>query len=217
MSAIQLQEIGSLLMHPSGEHGVEIGHIMNKSNLNMIIETTKSLGIVGGDDILEIGHGNCSHLHNILNNRNNVSYCGLEISEQMKQESERINLDYVREQKAVFCLYNGEDIHFSDNFFSKVLTVNTIYFWKSPLKLLQNIYRVMKKGGCFSIAFVQKATMKPLPFVNSTFELYDTKKIKDLINRTPFKLTNVINKNEHVLSKTGDFVSRDYTIIVLTK
>ncbi len=40
---------------------------------------------------------------------------------------------------------------------------------------------------------------------------------KNLINRTSFKISHVINKNEHVLSKTGDFVEREYTIVTIIK
>ena len=120
----QLQ-IEKQLSCPTGEEGIEMGHIMNKSNLDMTLNSIRFLDIRKGNSILELGHGNCGHLKIILNSSEDVQYVGLEISDTMRKESLKNNPN----TQATFKLYDGTKIPYPDNHFDHIFTVNTIYFW----------------------------------------------------------------------------------------
>lgn len=212
----QLKEIATQLSHPEGQKGVEMADRMNKTNIQMTVDTLNALGLQNQDALLELGHGNCGHLNKIFKIAE-VAYYGLEISETMQQEAIKLNEEFLNQHQVHFSLYDGEKIPFENDLFNRVMTVNTIYFWKNPSALLGEIYRVIKPGGKCFITFAQKSFMKQLPFVKHHFELYDHKKLEALVGTTPFKILQIEEKSDHTQSKTGEMVNRHYAIATLGK
>jgi ubiquinone/menaquinone biosynthesis C-methylase UbiE len=208
----QLKELASQLSKPSGEQGIEVANMMHDSNLGMIISTVNALNIGDNDSILELGHGNGKHIPQILDQANNVNYQGLEIAELMKQEAENQNL-----ANASFKLYDGQNIPFKDDSFTKAMTVNTIYFWQKPVDLLNEVYRVLKKDGIFCIGFAQKEFMETLPFTQHGFNLYDHAKLEHLVKETSLELVGLTAHSEKVRSKADEMVERTYTVATLKK
>lgn len=212
----ELLAMESQLKCPEGEQGVEMGKTMHNSNIDMTIESINTIDIQEDEAILEIGHGNCKHLLELLK-RANIKYNGLDISRTMHQEAKKINKKYIQRNQIKFDLYNGQDIPYRDNRFDKIFTVNTIYFWEKPTIFLKEIYRVLKNDGLLVITFAQKKFMKSLPFVMDKFKLFDNKEIKKIVNATSFKLIEIKEKAKNVKSKTGETVTRKFTIIKLKK
>jgi ubiquinone/menaquinone biosynthesis C-methylase UbiE len=217
MKQEELQAIASQLKHPTGEKGIEMGNMMNETNINMTRHSIQNLQIEAGNKILELGHGNAGHVQFIFEQAENIKYYGLEMSELMFQEARQINRNYVSQKQAFFSIYDGNTIPFEDNSFNKVFTVNTIYFWQEPEKLLSEIYRVLLPKGILCITFAEESFMKQLPFTQFEFELYNTEKAEKLIGKSSFKIINKETLTEKVKSKTGELVYRAFTTLVLEK
>lgn len=214
-TAKELKEIASQLGCPQGEQGFDIGEKMHESNISMTLKTAEALRLSGNERLLEIGHGNCGHLRQVLTD--NIRYYGLEISELMHREAAKTNLEYTRRDRASFHMYDGTKIPFESNFFHKIMTVNTIYFWKEPARMLNEIYRVLRDKGHVSIGFAQKSFMLKLPFVRYGFELYDTEKTTNLLSRAGFKIAGMADQTEQIENKTGETVTREFTVVVAEK
>ena len=217
MKQEELQAIASQLKHPTGEKGIEMGNMMNETNINMTRHSIQNLQIEAGNKILELGHGNAGHVQFIFEQAENIKYYGLEMSELMFQEARQINRNYVSQKQAFFSIYEGNTIPFEDDSFNKVFTVNTIYFWQEPEKLLSEIYRVLQPKGILCITFAEESFMKQLPFTQFEFELYSTEKVEKLIGKSSFKFINKETLIEKVKSKTGELVDRAFTTLVLEK
>jgi len=217
MKQEELQAIASQLKHPTGEKGIEMGNMMNETNINMTRHSIQNLQIDSGNKILELGHGNAGHVEFIFDQGENIKYYGLEMSELMFQEARQINRNYVSQKQAFFSIYEGNTIPFEDDSFNKVFTVNTIYFWQEPEKLLSEIYRVLQPKGILCITFAEESFMKQLPFTQFEFELYSTEKVEKLIGKSSFKFINKETLIEKVKSKTGELVDRAFTTLVLEK
>ena len=217
MKQEELQAIASQLKHPTGEKGIEMGNMMNETNINMTRHSIQNLQIEAGNKILELGHGNAGHVEFIFEQAENIKYYGLEMSELMFQEARQTNRNYVSQKQAFFSIYDGNTIPFEDNSFNKVFTVNTIYFWQEPEKLLSEIYRVLQPKGISCITFAEESFMKQLPFTQFEFELYSTEKAEKLIGKSSFKIINKETLTEKVKSKTGELVDRAFTTLVLEK
>lgn len=217
MKQEELQAIASQLKHPTGEKGIEMGNMMNETNINMTRHSIQNLQIDSGNKILELGHGNAGHVEFIFEQAENIKYYGLEMSELMFQEARQTNRNYVSQKQAFFSIYDGNTIPFEDNSFNKVFTVNTIYFWQEPEKLLSEIYRVLQSKGILCITFAEESFMKQLPFTQFEFELYSTEKAEKLIGKSSFKIINKETLTEKVKSKTGELVDRAFTTLVLEK
>lgn len=217
MKQEELQAIASQLKHPTGEKGIEMGNMMNETNINMTRHSIRNLQIEAGNKILELGHGNAGHVEFIFEQAENIKYYGLEMSELMFQEARQTNRNYVSQKQAFFSIYDGDTIPFEDNSFNKVFTVNTIYFWQEPEKLLSEIYRILQSKGILCITFAEESFMKQLPFTQFEFELYSTDKAEKLIGKSSFKIINKETLTEKVKSKTGELVDRAFTTLVLEK
>ena len=217
MKQEELQAIASQLKNPSGEKGIEMGNMMNETNINMTRHSIQNLNISKENRILELGHGNAGHLEFLFEQAEKLKYYGLEMSELMFQEARQINRNFVSQKQAFFSVYDGNIIPFEDDFAYKIFTVNTIYFWKEPEKMLLEIYRILKPNGNFCLTFAEEDFMKQLPFTKFGFELYSTEKAVKLIEKSLFKIIKKETLTEKVKTRTGELVDRDFTTLVLEK
>ncbi len=216
MDTEKLKILAQNLAHPQGEKGIEIGEMMNETNIGMTLESIKTLLIEDNEHILEIGHGNAGHVRNILNKAIDVKYTGIDISETMHHEAIKLNKDF--ENQAEFILYEGTELPFEDKTFDKIFTVNTVYFWQKPTDFLNEIYRVLKDSGTFVLTFGQRNFMEKLPFTKFGFTLYNTDEMEETVSKSYFKRMKISERQEEVKSKTGEeTITRNYTILTIKK
>lgn len=216
MDTEKLKILAQNLAHPQGEKGIEIGEMMNETNIGMTLESIQTLLIEDNEHILEIGHGNAGHVRNILNKAIDVKYTGIDISETMHHEAIKLNKNF--ENQAEFVLYEGTELPFEDKTFDKIFTVNTVYFWEKPTDFLNEIYRVLKDSGTFVLTFGQRNFMEKLPFTKFGFTLYNTDEMEETVSKSYFKRMKISERQEEVKSKTGEeTITRNYTILTIKK
>lgn len=216
MEQKDLKILAQNLANPQGEKGVEIGEMMNATNIGMTLESIKTLLIEDDEYILEIGHGNAGHLKSILNKAKDLTYTGIDISETMRKEAQNLNEEF--KDQADFILYEGRKLPFEDEVFDKIFTVNTVYFWENPVEFLNEIYRVLKNTGTFVLTFAQRDFMEKLPFTKFNFKLYNNDEMEELISESRFKRMKISEKEEEIKSKTGDeLIKRNYTVLTIKK
>ncbi|WP_281612747.1 class I SAM-dependent methyltransferase [Flammeovirga sp. SubArs3] len=209
----ELKELEAQLSCPEGDNGIEVGNLMNESNIPMTKSSIRELDIQDENTVLELGHGNCGHLNLIIDAAEDVYYFGLEVSKTMWIEAQRINIT----KQAEFRLYDGKYIPFPENHFDRVLSVNSIYFWEEPLAVLESIENSLKVGGQFVLTFAHRSFMKKLPFVGDKFTLYEVKDIQELIKPLNLIITEVTKESDEVKNKSGEKVLRTYSIVKMVK
>ena len=217
MEQKDLQELASQLSHPKGESGIEVADMMNASNIGMTLHAIGSLELSGQEKVLELGHGNAAHVKHLLDPYPAAHYTGLELSELMHEEAKRINAEYIRKGQASFHLYDGKQLPFPEGSFDRIFTVNTIYFWQEPARLLESLYKALKPKGNLCITFAQERFMKQLPFTTYGFKLYSTEKLETLVADSPFTVVKTESQTEQVRSKTGELMEREFTTATLCK
>ena len=213
----ELQSIAYQLACPSGKQGILLGKKMYQSNLTMIRTCFENWKACNGDKIMELGHGNAAHVTALFNDNTNFSYYGLEISKTMFREARSINRIFMEAGKATFELYDGVHIPYQDDFFNHIFTINTIYFWQNPVKLLAEAYRVLKDGGRLSLAFATPEFMKTLAFSHFGFKLYEIEEWSGFFYDAGFQEEHIDYYTEDVLSKDNQPVSREFVRLVLRK
>jgi ubiquinone/menaquinone biosynthesis C-methylase UbiE len=216
MEKQDLKILAQNLANPQGKKGIEIGEMMNDTNIEMTLESIQTLLIEDDEYILEIGHGNADHVKSILNKAENVKYTGIDISETMHQEAKKRNVRF--ENQADFVLYEGKKLPFQDKTFAKIFTVNTVYFWEQPVEYLNEIYRVLKDSGTFVLTFGPREFMEKLPFTQFDFKLYSNAEMEEIISKTHFKRMKISERQEQIKSKTSEeTITRNYTILTIKK
>lgn len=211
LTETELEQLASHLRCPDGNSGIEVADIMNNTNANIITQTIKSIDISSRDTILEIGPGNGKHLNEVITVADNLSYFGIDISETMVKEAQQNNIEY---NNTSFQLVNGKTIPFEDNTFSKVFTVNTIYFWENPIAYATEIARVMQPEGILSIGFVPESTMKKIPFAKYGFNMQSITTVTATLEKAGLTVIRNFSETEKIIGNSGNAIERE--IVVLT-
>lgn len=209
-----LRKLAHQLSHPSGKEGIAVANQMHQHNFPMTQKSIHLLNIQSHDRVLELGHGNGAHVHYLLQQAEGIHYTGLEISTLMNQEAIQINHESVHHNQSQFTLYDGVSIPFPDRSFSRVFTVNTIYFWSAPSLLLQEICRVLDIEGRFVITFMPKEYMTKLPFTRHGFTLYHAQEVDDLVLKNGFSKLESADLVDQVEAKSGKTHDRCFSVRV---
>lgn len=217
INKIELTRLAKEINQLQRKNGLATGQLMHLRNKNMTLASINALQLENKNRVLEIGHGNCTHLKDVFNKNSSIFYFGLETSTLMKQEAEQNNKKYIKNRQAVFQNYTGDKIPYVFNFFDKIMTVNTIYYWNNPQSYLNELYRVLKPNGHCVVSFVNGDFMEKLPFINPKFSYYNSNNLKELVSHTNFKIFSLKTKKELVKNQEGKTVLREYSIAVLKK
>ena len=213
----ELKEVARQLSNPDGETGIKTGERMNLSNAHMIGRGIESLNIKENEFVLEIGPGNGSHVNDILLIAGGINYSGVDISETMIAEAEKLNQNFIEDGTVSFSVSDGNSLPFSEKSFDKIVTVNTVYFWQNPVAYGQEVLRVLKTGGIFSLVFSDKSFMQQLPFTKFGFQLYDKYTAVELLENSGFTVIDTVEEMETTQSNLGEAVQRPIVIILATK
>ncbi len=212
-----MKHLAEQLRKPSGEEGKDVARMMNETNIGMTLHSIENLNLSSGNLVMEIGHGNAGHLKYLLELADQLHYTGYDISDLMNSEAMKFNKEFIKNHQAEFKLYDGQDFPENEEEFDKIFTVNTIYFWQNPLKMLSEIYRILKPEGIFCITFVEKDFMKLLPFSPFGFTMYNPEDIEELVKNSNFKLGKIIRETGFVQNKLGEKMNRQFATAVLRK
>ena len=212
-----LKMIAAQLRQPTGKDGLETGERMNVGNKYINLYTIEALNVQANEKILEIGMGNGFFVRNILDIDDTVSYTGLDFSVDMISESTRVNEEFIENGRAQFQLGEASNIPFPDNSFDKIFTINTIYFWEDPEKVLSEFKRVLKPTGRIYISVRPKSTMQNYPFVKYGFNMFSKEDLKLLLENNNFKVLETIEKEEPLMDKYGQFMTPESLIIIAAK
>lgn len=213
MDEEKLKTIAAQLRQPSGEYAIEVGKKMNEGNHDINLYTIKALNLKMGDNILEIGMGNGLFIKNIVQADNTITYTGLDFSEIMIDEAEKLNEIFVKSGQVKFILGNAEKLPFENELFDKIFSVNTIYFWDQPGLVLSEIHRVLKPGGQIIISIRPKSVMQHYPFAKYGFSMFTKYELENLLTDNNFRVTTTLEKEEPNL-EMGDEKMMVETLVV---
>lgn len=208
------KEIAGQLSCPSGDKGIKTAETMAVNNGHMIALTIAALDPKSNDVLLEIGPGNGSHVISLLAATKHLLYYGVDISTLMVQEAIRINSEAVSSGRADFSLSDGMQLNFAAGFFTKVFTINTLYFWKDPKAYVTEIRRVLRPGGLFSLTFAPREFMEKLPFTPYGFRLYSREEAEELLISNGFEIEEVHFHKEMVRSNAAGMEVERAIIII---
>ena len=210
---INLELLAQNLRCPQGEAGRQIADYMNVSNREMTQRTIDRLQPEDHDQILELGPGNGKHVPDLMHLADEMTYDGLDISEDMVTECRNI----AGSESVHFQLYDGNSIPFDEESFDKVFTVNTLYFWDEPGKLASEIARILRPGGILLLTFADKQFMQQLPFVSYGFRLYDREEAGLLLKNAGLSILQYHTFVDEPLTRTGERVKRPFWVLEAQK
>lgn len=208
------KQIAAQLRKPEGEEGKKVGEVMNKGNEWINRQAIEALSLKPGDMVLEIGMGNGFFAREIIAKHASISYAGCDFSELMVAEAKQMNKEFLARMQ--FELAPADSLPYVDESFSKILTVNTLYFWQ-PLAELKEIKRVLQPGGLFVLAIRTRAVMDRMPFTAYGFKKYDEGELKEVLEQAGFIIKQINLEKEPMQEWDGESVVLENLVAICTK
>ncbi len=205
------------LRQPKGDEGIKTGEWMSDGNKTIILDTLSTLNAETNDRILEIGMGNGHFVSEIVSIDPSISYSGCDFSELMVEESRKNNQEWIANQQAEFVHTNGISLPFDEHTFTKLFTVNTIYFWEDQWLVLAEFKRVLKTEGLLVIGLRPKRLMENIPFTRFGFNLFSKEDVADLLTENGFEVLSVAENTEPAFELNGKQIIMENLVITAKK
>jgi ubiquinone/menaquinone biosynthesis C-methylase UbiE len=186
MEESKARTVAAQLRKPEGEDGIRTGRMMNEGNAQMNRDAITMLNPSPNDRILEVGMGNGFFVQEIVSRHPSIKYTGIDYSETMVEEAKKLNQSWAENGQVKFIQGSVDRLPFTDQSFTKILSVNTIYFWEQPAVVLNELYRVLATGGNLVIAIRPKHQMINYPFTKFGFTLYAKEDIITILQAAGF-------------------------------
>ena len=213
----QMQHRAAQLRKPHGEDGIKTGEMMSVGNKHVIANTLELLNAQANDRILEIGMGNGFFVNQILLKHQSITYTGCDYSELMIAEAEKLNAAWILNGRAKFIFSEASALPFADNVFTKIFTVNTIYFWDDEPKVLNELKRVLQPNGKLIIGFRPKHQTEKYPFTKYGFNLFTKEEVAQLLAANGFVVADAIEFQEPDFDMNGTRMKMESVVISATK
>lgn len=157
------------------------------------------LSVQPGDYILDIGSGT-GRLVSRLAGRIEDGYVeGIDFSKDMIRIARKRNKTDILNGRVGIIEDNFDTREYENGFFSKVCSVNTIYFWSDPERTVRKIAGILKPGGKLVLGFEDKEQLVKRNLNRDVFQFYSTDEVVDLLKSA--ELSNEVNQ---VTQKKGD-------------
>ena len=196
-----LKVIAKQLGHPKGLLGRFIFlPLLNWGNNHLITSVLEKLKFVPEDTYLDIGFGGGKSLLLAVHLLKPDRIKGVDSSPE--------SIRFFKKKKNEIDVFLGscENLPFEDDSFSKISTINTIYFIPDLNKGLQEMKRVLKKEGVLAIGFSEKKKMEKFSMVTKNdFNLFEPQDVQDILEHNGFVDVEV-NENENLVHFSGDYI-----------
>lgn len=174
------------LGYPSGIFGRWLMKLLNKGNADMNDFTLQKLDLQRQDTVLEIGFGGGYLLEKIISSKIPSRIAGidpqLDVIKMGKQKfKQAIAVGDLELQQAT-----GENLPDEDNSFTKICTVNTVYFWSDPPRVLKECKRVLQPQGKLIICYNSAEFLEQAKLTQHGFTAYQPEELESLMASAGF-------------------------------
>ena len=111
---------------------------------------------------------------------------GIDFSDTMVSISRRKNRKHIKKGKVLVHKGNIDEISITAEMYTKICSVNTIYFWPNPETTTRNIARLLKPGGILVLGFEDIAQLEKRQLDTDVFRLYAVYDVETLLIEAGF-------------------------------
>jgi ubiquinone/menaquinone biosynthesis C-methylase UbiE len=168
--------------------------IFNEGNADLNSFVMDMLQLQSSDMVLEIGFGTGKLINQMAAITTEGVVEGIDFSEVMFKRASRANNHHISNGKVRLRRGECENLPFQNEFFNKLCSINTLYFWKDPDKYFLEMFRVIKPGGIIAIGFRDDKQMSNLNLSSDIFTTYSQIEVINLLSNAGFSDARVAEK-----------------------
>jgi ubiquinone/menaquinone biosynthesis C-methylase UbiE len=187
--------ISAQLRKPTGLFGRYVmTHLLNRINLSLNHLALEVLRLSPDDHVLEIGFGGGSLLAEMSRITIRGKITGVDFSRDILDAGLKRFKTLAGNGAMELSCADVMELPFEAGAFSKVCTVNTIYFWSDPQCAFSQIHRVLKDEGTVVVCFSPKVSMQGRSPKLHNFILYDPEEVVSLLTAAGFRNVHFISR-----------------------
>ncbi|MGB5847757.1 MAG: methyltransferase domain-containing protein [Ignavibacteriaceae bacterium] len=155
--------------------------IFDKGNEDLNSFVYELMSVQPDDQILEIGYGTGKLIDKMVQQINSGCIVGVDFSDTMISIAKKKNRKNVDKGKVKLLGGNFDEMKFENEYFTKVCSVNTLYFWPNPEHTARKITNILKPKGKLVLAFEDIEQLEQRNLSSDIFHLYSKDAVQDLL------------------------------------
>jgi ubiquinone/menaquinone biosynthesis C-methylase UbiE len=191
------KQFASQLIHPSGFFGRFmlpcIWNFGNRILNNLVFE---QLDLQPNDRIIEIGFGGGYLLRRIRAEMKQGLVAGVDLSPLMIARFKRRRRFFFREGHIFLGRARAEALPFASKRFTKVCTINTLFFLKDVHQVLFEMHRVLAENGTAVVCFTDRESLQKQSFIRYGLRLFESEEVQKMLESAGFKHIRMIHAEE---------------------
>lgn len=184
VAALVFAFLARQLRRPSGWFGRRVmASLLNEANRDLLDSVLEAAAPTPGTRAVDVGFGGGYTLERLAPLVRPARVAGVEISEAM--------ISAVRGRCGdAYDLHSADAaaLPLPDGSVDLVLSVNTIYFWPDPSRVLAELHRVLRPGGRLLLGYRSGAVLLASPVTWFGFRLYGDGKVRRLLRDAGFRV-----------------------------
>jgi arsenite methyltransferase len=164
-----------------------IGPLWNKRNAKLNDFTFDHLGLEADDRVLDIGFGGGYLLERILDTVTQGIVAGMDVSPVMARFCWTRLQAYAKSGNLSLQCGRVEVSPYPDRCFTKVSSVNSIFYWNDAQQGISEIYRILQDGGQVILTYTRKEDLEKKAFVQYGIKTYEVEEIHHMLVTAGFK------------------------------
>ena len=182
VAALVLAFMARQLRRPSGWFGRRVmASLLNEGNRGLLDSVLEAAAPTPGTRAVDVGFGGGYTLDRLAPLVRPARVAGVEISEAMISAVRRRCGDAYDLHRA-----DAAALPFPDGSVDLVLSVNTIYFWPDPARVLSEMNRVLKPGGRLVLGYRSRLILWTSPVTWFGFRLHSDRRVGQLLGEAGF-------------------------------
>ena len=188
MTIIFQRYLARQLSNPTGIVGkFVLGPLWNKRNAQLNEVAFARLELKKDDRVLDIGFGGGYLLERMATVVTNGFLAGVDVSETMVSLCERRYKPLVEAGRLEVKCAAAELIPYPSGHFSKVCTVNSLFYWKDTRQAMSELCRVLEKGGRLVVCLTCKKCLENRSFARHGIILYEDNEVCRIMGEAGFE------------------------------
>lgn len=185
---------------PSGWFGrIVMPIVFNRGNAFLNGFVNEIMAVQPDDRVLEIGCGTGKLIELMANNIETGFIEGIDFSSLMVRIAQRKNKRHITRGTVKILEANFDDNSTVNTVFTKVCSVNTIYFWKNPEHTVQKVINLLEPGGRFVVAFEDFDQLERRKLDMDVFQPYRKDDVRRLLTGCGFSRAGIESREKRKL------------------
>jgi arsenite methyltransferase len=191
------------LGHPSGLLGKLVAApVLNKRNSALNDIAFERLALRPHDRVLEVGFGGGYLIGRIAAVVTDGFLAGVDVSSDMVAHCQERYRSLVEAGKLELKCASAESLSYPSGHFTRVCTVNSIFYWENVPQALTEMQRVLEESGLLVMCFTCKRCLEGREFTRHGVTLYEEDQVQQMMEAAGFHAIDM----SHASDRHREFV-----------